>query len=89
MYNDQTYLKLKDHNILKKLIAAYALIAIVIVWLIMLLVSTIVMETHTDQYGNTWLAPANDINDGVFLGWIGIMIVFVVVGVIYVIRSRR
>ena len=74
---------------LKKLIAAYALIAIVIVWLIMLLVSTIVMETHTDQYGNTWLAPYNDISDGYVLANIGIMIVLIVVGVIYVIRSRR
>ena len=82
-------MKLKDHNILKKLIAAYALIAIVIVWLIMLLVSTIVMETHTDQYGNTWLAPYNDISDGYVLANIGIMIVLIVVGMIYVIRSRR
>ena len=74
---------------MKKLIAAYVLIAIGIVWLTAILWSTTVMAPHMDQYGNTWLAPANDINDGMVQTHIGLMIVFVVVGVIYVIRSRR
>ena len=74
---------------LKKLIAAYVLIAIGIVWITALLWSTTVMMPHVDQYGNTWLAPANDINDGMVQTHIGLMIVFVVVGVIFVIRSRR
>ena len=74
---------------MKKLIAAYVLIAIGIVWMAALLWSTTVMAPHVDQYGNTWLAPANDINDGMVQTHIGLMIVFVVVGVIFVIRSRR
>ena len=74
---------------MKKLIAAYVLIAIGIVWITALLWGTTVMMPHVDQYGNTWLAPANDINDGMVQTHIGLMIVFVVVGVIYVIRSRR
>ena len=74
---------------MKKLIAAYVLIAIGIVWMAALLWSTTVMAPHVDQYGNTWLAPYNDISDGYVLANIGIMIVLIVVGVIYVIRSRR
>ena len=73
---------------LKKLISAYVLIAIGTVVLIALLGASAMDCPHTDGY-TTWQASCMPLSDGGVHLWIGIMIVFVVVGVIYVIRSRR
>ena len=73
---------------MKKLISAYVLIAIGTVVLIALLAASLMNCPYTDGY-TTWQASCMPISNAGVLLWIGIMIVFVVVGVIYVIRSRR